>query len=388
MKDRGKKLLLINYEFPPLGGGAGTATRETAAALVRQGHEVAVLTGGFGDLPAEEDVLGARVVRVPSRRRQAGSSTPFEMISFVLAAMRRAPLLVKELQPAAAVCFFSIPSGIVGMRLLATMKLPYIVSLRGGDVPGFHPGAMAAWHRLTLPLTRRIWSRASAVTANSQNLADLAHLTMPELDVPVIPNGVDTNVFHPADEPSSAPEIRALFLGRLNTQKGLDHLLYAMAETEQAWPVGLSLIIAGSGPEEQRLKSISRALGLDAHVIFKGRVAPGDVPALYREADFFVLPSLDEGMPNVALEAMASALPVVATDIDGCTALVEHGRSGYIVPRGGDCAPEHEPLSRAVLDLALMDPGQRRNMGMNGRARAGSFSWDETARALAALLPG
>ena len=305
---------MINYEYPPLGGGAGTATRETALALARLGHAVTVLTSGFRGLPPQENDGGVSVIRVPTLRRHAGHSTPFEMAVFTLSALRRAPAVAAAFRPDVAVCWFSIPSGIVGRRLLHRTGVPYMVSLRGGDVPGFHPGALAAWHRLTLPMTRGIWRSAAAVTTNADNLRQLALRVAPGLDITVIPNGVDTERFHPVAEKQPDPARQTvLFVGRLNSQKGLDALLSALGRIRDRPPSDFHLVLAGAGPEENRLKEQAGKLGLSNMVEFRGWIPPERIPGIYREADFLVLPSRDEGMPNVALEAMASGLPVITT---------------------------------------------------------------------------
>lgn len=385
MMDESESILIINYEYPPLGGGAGTASRETARALAGMGHRVTVLTSAFAGLARDETADGVRVVRVAAARRRMDAGTPAEMALFAWNASRAAPALAREAGARTALCFFSIPGGIAGLRLRNATGLPYIVSLRGGDVPGFHPGALAAYHKLTLPLTRRIWRGAAAVTANAENLKQLALKTMPELDISVIPNGVDTVRFHPAAE-ALAPGNTALFVGRLNSQKGLDCLLRALAGVRAELPDDFRLILAGGGPEESRLKALARERGIDRLIEFRGWVPPEKIPEIYSEADVFVLPSRDEGMPNAALEALASGLPVITTDIQGCAAIVEHGVCGRIVPRTAEGEPVESELGRALIEMLNSNPDNRRAMSRAARARALTFSWENTARQFLELI--
>jgi len=380
------KFLLINYEYPPLGGGAGTATREIARALARQGHAAAVVTTQFKGQPAVEDDGGAAVYRLPARRRAQSTSAPAEMLSFLASALRRAPGIANEFQPHAAICFFSIPSGVAGLWLKKKLGLPYIVSLRGGDVPGFMPGAMAATHALTMPVTRMVWRNAAAVTANSENLKQLALRTMPDLDIPVIPNGVDTEKFHPvADREQSNTARTALFTGRLNEQKGLDILVRALGRAHADLPAGFRMILAGGGPEQERLQTLARAHRVDGIVEFRGWVNPADIPGVYREADFFVLPSRDEGMPNAALEALASGLPVVMTRIPGSEALVRNAENGALLPRAAGGGPDEEALAQALRRFAALPPEEHARMAAAARAQAMRFSWDSAANAMARL---
>lgn len=372
-------ILLLNYEFPPLGGGAGTASWETSRALVRAGCSVTVVTSAFSDLPVDESSDGVRILRIPVRRRRMDTATPIEMSSFVLSALRRVPRIVREVRPHVLLCFFSIPSGIIGWRVRRTHGIPYIISLRGGDVPGLLPEVLSTYHRLTMPITKTVWRDAAAVSTNAVNLRDLALRVMPDLDVAVIPNGVDMDRFHPPAVRNSDASPVALFSGRFNIQKGLGPLLTAIHSVKDQLPAGFRLILVGTGPEEPMLRKMSADFQLENMLDFRGWLTREQMPAAYREADFFVLPSLDEGMPNVILEAMASGLPVITTDIPGCLALVEHDRNGIIVRRGASDLPDVSALAAALLRLAS-DAAARRAMADESLRRAREFSWDSVAQ--------
>ena len=146
-------------------------------------------------------------------------------------------------------------------------------------------------------------------------------------------NGVDLRRFHPGPvdpviEASLPKGPRVVFVGRLHPQKHLDTLL-------DAWPVvagktDANLVLVGSGPDRDRLIEKARTLGVGHRVHFAG---PADDPSdLLRAADVFALPSVAEGMSNSLLEAMATALPCLASTIGGNTDLIEHGRNGMLVP--------------------------------------------------------
>jgi glycosyltransferase involved in cell wall biosynthesis len=133
------RILLVNYELTPLGGGAANATMFIARALTHLGHQVSVLTTAFGDLAGPRVEDGVRVHRVRARRAAADRSNPREMASFVRASLRPARHIARECAIEAVIVFFSIPSGPVGWFLDWALGLPYVVSLRGGDVLGLVP---------------------------------------------------------------------------------------------------------------------------------------------------------------------------------------------------------------------------------------------------------
>jgi len=274
-----KKILLINYEFPPIGGGAGTASLETSRALVRIGFNVTVVTSRFTGLPRKETVDGVDIRRIRALRKNAATSSPLEMLSFVISGFFHLPRLLKEIKPDCCICYFSIPSGILGLCCGCFYGIPYIVSLRGGDVPGFPLGALGIYHKFTIPLTRTIWKNAVTVTTNSQNLKTKALPTMPGLDIPIIPNGVDIHRFSPPERDVDPQHfVKALFVGRLNSQKGIHFLLRALATVKSSLKGRFRLVIVGGGSEERKLRSLASELQLSEFIDFRGWITPSNIP--------------------------------------------------------------------------------------------------------------
>lgn len=358
------RILLVNYEYPPLGGGAGTATAGMARALAQAGCDIVVMTSRFRGQPAREEVDGYRIVRVPVIRRRPDRCTPPEMLVFMASAAVHALRMTRHWVPDLTIAFFGIPGGPVGWVLRATRGVPYIVSLRGGDVPGFNwaPG-MQVYHRLTAPVIRFLWRRARAVVANGEGLRQLAEAALPGLSVPVVPNGVDAERNRPSaavPKSSAAGTPRLLIVGRLVHQKGIDILLRALATLPRD---AFELEVVGDGPDRAALKDLANRLGVADRVRFAGWVERDRIAEHYRAADAFVFPSRLEGMPNVVLEAMAFALPVIATDVPGNRDVVVHGSTGLLVES------ENVDQLAAALRQILSQPSLRQQMGAAARAR-------------------
>ncbi len=371
------RILLLNPEYPPIGGGAGNAARHLAQALVRRGHSVRVVTAHLRGLPRRQDDNGVQVWRIPALRRRADRSGAVEQAAFVLAAL---PAVVRQIytwQPRGILAFFGAPSGIVTWLLHPWLRVPYVVALRGGDVPGFRPYDFARYHRLLAPLLRRVWRQAAAVVANSQGLRTLAQRFAPEVPIAVIPNGVDPQRFRPPSHRAWLPP-RLLFVGRLVYQKGLDVLLQALAALprEQDW----HLTLVGDGPYRATLEQQATTLGLRARLTFVGWQPPERIPTFYAAANLFVFPSRDEGMPNAVLEAMAAGLPVVATAIAGNEELLTP-QTGRLVPPGDADA------LRATLHTLLPEAEVRQTLGAAARQRVlAHYTWDAVAEQYEALL--
>ncbi len=372
------RLMIVNYEFPPVGAGAATASWFLARALVRQGHSVSVVTSAFEDhrgLAVEE---GVRVHRIPALRRSVDRSNIGQMACFAGAGLLRSPRIARAERTEGVIAFFTLPSGIVSWRLKGRCGLPYVVSLRGGDVPGLVPEE-ARTHRLVGGLRQRILRSARVVVANSQGLAELSAKTDP-FPVAVVPNGVDSAVFCPGPQESGA-RFRILFAGRLQEQKNLGLLLDELARLRREGLTNLRLDVAGDGKLKEAMCRRAQRLGIDDGVVWHGWLDRPDLLALYQCADCFVNPSLYEGLPNTVLEAMACALPVVASRVPGNDALVADGETGLLFP-----LEEPRQLGDALARLEG-DRAAARRMGAEGRARAVErFSWDAVAAAYLRLF--
>lgn len=372
-----ERLLLINHEYPPIGGGAGNATENLARELAGLGVGVRVITARYGGLPARETTAeGVEIIRIPALRRRRDRSSILEMLSFLASSLVYVPLHAVRWRPAATIAFFGLPAGPSALLARWVSGAPYIVSLRGGDVPGFQYSGIGVYHRLTGPVIGSLWRRAAAVVANSEGLADLARRFAPEVAISLIPNGVDAARFVPPAASSPAEAMRLIIVGRLVHQKGIDSLLTAMARAG----VPLTLQIIGDGEARGELEAQAAALGIAGRVSFAGWLDRAHLPAVYAGADLFVFPSRDEGMPNVVLEAMAAGLPVIGSDIAGNRDLIVPEETGLLVP-----VNDADALAQALARLQG-DPARRQLMGAAGRARVEAhFSWREAARRYRAL---
>ncbi len=369
-------ILIVNSEYPPIGGGAGNASAQLARHLTQLGRRVTVLTARFAGLPHDEQHDGVRVIRLPALRSKQDRSDTLEQISFLLsAAILGFPWLLR-LRPQAVLAFFGAPSGVAVWLWSLFISLPYIVSLRGGDVPGFRPYDFARQHRLLSPLLRLVWRRARGVVANSQGLRTLAVAFEPKVPIAVIPNGVDFERFQVSERQWEPAHL--LFVGRVVFQKGLDVLLDALGGLkEHEW----KLTIVGDGPRRAELEAQAERLGIAQRITFTGWKSDAALGATYAQANLFAYASRHEGMPNALLEAMASGLPAVATRIAGNEELVAEGETGLLVPS------EDLAALRAALAQLMADPGLRRRYGGEARKRVQTrYSWQTVASQYAALL--
>ncbi len=374
-----RRILLINYEYPPIGGGGGNATLHIARQLVAKGHKPFVLTAAWGDLPLTEHVDGVVVRRVAALRRHADRCSIFEMFVFLISASLAAPGWARHWKCDAVLVFFTVPCGPIGWVLKRVLKLPYCLSLQGGDVPGFDPGELRMHHILAGPIIRYLWRDAAAVVANSNGLAELAGQFDSDTNIEVIPAGADLDGITPKSNYSSSGHIELLFVGRFVKQKGLDVLLGALGTLHS--DLNWRLTLVGDGPELKSLKMLANDLGIASKTTFKPWTDKKSLADIYGGADIFLLPSRDEGMSNVLLEAMAAGLPVIGTTVPGTTEVIRDQIDGVIVP------PENiDTLAAAVAEL-IQDERRREILGRAARARVEStYSWSKSAAQWADVL--
>ena len=193
--------------------------------------------------------------------------------------------------------------------------------------------------------------------------------------ITLIPNGVDMASFSVRAPRDSIREV--ITVANLRTEKNHETLIAAAAALAPTH-ASLRFTVVGAGSRRTELEALARARGVEHIIEFLGH--RDDVPALLAAADLFVLPSRSEAFPNSAIEAMAAGLPVIASGVGGLLDLVEHGRTGVLVP---PCDPD--ALAEAIASL-VADPSRAHRLGANARAEVVSrYSFDRMTHAFEEL---
>lgn len=373
------RILLVNYEYPPIGAGAANAAWHIARELKHLGVTVDVLTARYASLKGRTNEDGVTVHRIPSLRRYRDKSSIVEMASFLISASLYLPRLVRQRSYDAAIVFFSLPCGPLGLLGDVVGHVPYVVSLRGGDVPGSEPG-LKTLQRILAPARRMVLKKAQAVVANSVGLKRQSERVDP-YPVQVIPNGIDTDFFQPCDHANGI--FRFLFVGRFQPQKNLFFLLEAMHHLAHQSQTPFEIHLVGDGPLRGNLEQDAHRLGLHGKIVWHGWCDRPTLRGIYQHADCTLNPSLYEGMPNVLLESMACGVPVIASDVMGNNEVVRDAHTGYLFP-----LDEQDAFIRAMRNV-LEDRGHARRLGQNARATVtGEFTWAKTAYRYLELFRG
>ncbi len=369
------RILFLNYEYPPLGGGAANATREILRAYSTRSNLIVDLVTTAADNREHTETLSDNVrihyVAINKDRARLTHQSARDLIAYTWYGLRRARALARTHHYDIAHAFFGVPCGWMARHI---SRIPYIVSLRGADVPGFSDRYEHVYPFLA-PIIRHVWRGAAAVVANSAQLRDLARETAPQQRIDIIYNGVDTTYFSPRTEPLTPTPVRILIAARLMRRKGIRYALDAFEQLCNATERAVELTIAGGdGDAAQALRAQAAKLDARTHIRFVGHLDREALRDAYRNAHIFVLPSLNEGMSNNMLEALASGLPVIITRTGG-SEIVTDGREGIIVDRANANAI-YKAMLRLVEDDALRDA-----MAHAARQRAEKLSWTAVADA-------
>jgi glycosyltransferase involved in cell wall biosynthesis len=363
------KILLLNYEFPPIGGGAGKASlcllKEYAK---RDDITVDVLTSKPGR-GFEKEIFSDNITiyKVGIAKKNLHYWRKLEVIEWLLRARKYYRKLIYENEYDVAHAFFGFPTG--WLCLKHRDRVPYIISLRGSDVPGYNV-RLGLDYKLLSGLFKKIWSNASAVIANSKGLSELGAKFMPDLDIDVIHNGIYLDSFFPLAEKKTSSPLKLLTVCRLISRKRIDLLIGAVAEGKNRG-VDMHLNIAGDGNLLDQLRRVAVSLDVVDRVSFLGRVESEAMGDVYRENDIYVMSSAHEGMSNSMLEAMASGLPIVTTKCEGVEELID---GNGIVVDSVDAAAICEAITQITVD-----PSVYYKMRECSRCKAMSFSWQGAA---------
>jgi L-malate glycosyltransferase len=239
-------------------------------------------------------------------------------------------------------------------------RIPVVVNYRGGGAEAFLDRSIS-WVGPTLRLADRVIVPS----------AFLQHLFRRfNLSADVVPNVIDLNRFSPGPAvPGSCAAAPHLIVTRnLEPVYDVSTALRTLALVLKSRP-GARMTVAGSGPERNRLAALAQSLGVAAHVTFAGDLDTERMAGLYQGADVFINPSLVDNMPNSVLEALASGVPVVSTNVGGVPFIVEHRKSAMLVPPG-----DVKAMASAVLEL-LDDPAASARLVGAGRNSVQQYSW-------------
>ena len=352
-------MMLINL-FPPYGGGTERQAERLSVYLAHRNVFAGVITRKLDDSASIETQDGVQIIRV----REFGPGK-FKSLSFVVGAILNMVQHAKSFDVLHAHLAFApaIAASITGKLLGKRVIVKFGNSGVFGDVQELN----RTWRgRLSLSIMRQWVDLFVALTEEIEK--EMLQVGFSRSRIVRMVNGVDTTLFFPPTDKQAAKaslhladKTVLLFTGRLTAQKALPDLLLALKQVTNVLP-NVYLLLAGEGEERSVLESLAANLGVTSHLTFLGRC--NSVKAYLDASDIFVLPSLSEGISNSLLEAMASGLPCIATDVGGTVDALAQGACGVLI------SPNNaQQLADAILRLAS-NAREMERLGLQARQRA------------------
>ncbi|HVF40760.1 MAG TPA: glycosyltransferase [Gemmatimonadaceae bacterium] len=372
------KVLFLTHSFPRFEGDApGSFLLRLAVALRETDIQVHVIAPAAPDVPPTDDFQGITVERfryAPARyetlaytgnmAQDVATSWParFALAGFLSSELARSMNARRAFTPDVIHAHWWFPSGVVARWLSTVSGLPLVTTLHGTDV------RLALAIRASRPLFRDVMRKSGRVTAVSSWLAQQVMDLGSARPAAVAPMPVAVERFQPGDKRDSD---RLLFAGRLNEQKGLHHLLPALAAMRRR----VYLDVVGDGASRAELRELASKLAIADRVTWHGQLDQPSLVHHYQQATAVVVPSTDEGLGLVAAEALLCETPVIAFRSGGLVDVVKHGETGILVTPG-----ETTELA-AALDRVFDAPDEMAVMAKAGRAFVlGAFSPESAAQ--------
>ena len=376
-------VLFLTHSFPRSeGDAAGSFLLRLAIALRAEDVNVRVVAPAAAGLPAAEEISGVRVERfryAPRRyeklaytgnmaRDVASSwSARLALVGFLGSDFVHAVRARRSFEPEVVHAHWWFPNGVVGTWVGGLARIPLVTTLHGTDV------RLARTVGVAKPMFGHVLRHSAAVTTVSNWLKEETEALVPGINPTVAPMPVATDLFAPG---SSRDGQRLLFVGRLVPQKGVEHLLHALALMKTK----ASLDIVGDGPSRASLELLAKQLEVAQRIRWHGQVSQSELPPLYQRAAAVVVPSIDEGLGLVAVEALLCETPVVAFDSGGLRDVIQHDKTGLLVKPG-----DRQALA-STLDELLARDGRGSDLGRAGRIYAlSAFAPESAARRYAGI---
>lgn len=375
-----RRVLIVSYEYPPLGGGGGVIFRDLAEELARS-IDVTVLTSGGPGLAPQERQGKLEIVRVPVLMRDSESTASLpSMLSFFPSSLKAGARILRQSRFDLVHTSFAVPSGPSGLLLARHFGLPHVLSLHGGDI--YDPSKALSPHRTPLlkQTVRWVIHGSERVVAQSSDTRWRAQTIYGDRPVDCIPLAARRPDFEKLPRTALGLDLAAddfvlVTVGRLVARKGLEQLIGILADLADP---RFKLVVVGEGPERQALEARAKECGVAASLRFTGFVPEERKWQILAASDLYVSTSLHEGFGIVFLEAMENSLPVICYDRGGQVDFVSD-EVGRLLPLG-----ESKRFCDAVLILSG-DTELRARLGENAKRLAAEYSIERYAQRYQAI---
>jgi len=355
---------IISVPYPPC-EGIGHYIHGFCDKLIKNGHEVTIITRGNCSKTQHEIVNGINVIRAPFI-----PIYPFYIhlhgafVNKIFKSMESKIDLVHIHTPLSPVIKTKLP-------VVTTIHSSMLSDNKNVKIRSVYAFLSKLSARLvSYPLEQKLISSSDMITTVSKSVAnELQNYNLDSDKIKILHNGVDKDFFYPAEKKHDEKK-QILYVGRMDREKGLFDLVESAKQIcKKHSDVYFTLV--GSGRDLNKLKNMVKKLGLEDRFIFTGQLDRNRLVEIYQDTDLFVFPSYHEGLPTAILEAMSCGLAIVATDVRGNKDLVNDGINGVLIP------PRSPVKIAGAITVLLEDEELQKKLGKNARKTiVEKYTWD------------
>lgn len=308
-----RKILILNYEFPPLWGWAWVVSKQYALWLAKLWNQVTVITTWFNWEKEIEEIWNLKIIRLKSQRKKAFQSNPIEMLSWAFKTIYFLKSYLKENNFDLSIAFFSIPGWIVAKYLKEKYNLDYIISTHWHDIPGFYPEVMKKFHILTNWYTKKIWEKSKKILVLTSDMKKIADNFWDKEKNIIIPNWCYSDFFYP-DYNKKKERFNILFVWRLVDQKDPFTMLKSIKLLKEKSD-DFQVNIVWDWPLKNKMIDFVEQNNLQNNVVFSGWVSKEKIREFYQESHIQICSSKVEAMSIAILESLYCWLYILSTPI-------------------------------------------------------------------------
>lgn len=352
------RILHVTKKYPNALGGDAIVVQNLEKQQMKNGHEVFILTTNCDEIINKPNLIKFGLKDSSEKL----DTITFKRIASLISLYLKSFKIIKSLKPQ-VVHSHSIDIGFALSSACKRYSIPIINTCHGGLFSISNRDSKRS------AIERFLIKKAKFKIITTPNKKDTELKKKKYGDVVYVPNGIDTSKFKEAKNKKTNKVPKILFVGRIDRQKGLDYLIKS-AELLKKKGIKFCIELVGDGKDMKLYKETVDKKRLNAELKFAGKKSPEEISQHYQNADIFILPSLDEAFPITLLEAWASKLPVVITNVGGISGICTNKENALVI------APKNSEAIAKSVSALIESPNLRKRLARNGLREVKKYSWD------------